>query len=123
MAGQSKFIADQPQKLVIKEKILSLSGDSFCIKTIDGRVVFWVDGGVLSPSGRKHIQDAKGNQLFDIRKKLLALHTTFFCENPQGERFFRVKRQFSMCKSSYLPSSYCINLNGDSWSVQSNWDS
>ena len=93
------MVARQRQQLVIREKILSLSGDSFSIKNVDGRVVFWVDGRVLSFSGRKHVQDAKGNQLFDIRKKLLTLHTAFFCEDIQGKRFFKVKRQFSMCKS------------------------
>src|SRR5216117_1783908 len=94
----SRFIARREQQLVIREKILSLSGDSF-IKNKDGHIVFRVDGRVLSLSGRKHVRDDLGNQLFDIRKKLLTLRTAFFCEDLEGKRFFKVKRQFSMCKS------------------------
>jgi len=110
MYEQSKFAARQPQQLVIREKILSLFSDPFSIKNTSGDVVFWVDGRV----GRKHVRDAKGNQLFDIRKKLLTLHTVFFCEDTQRKRFFKVKRQFSMCKSLtalFLPIP-CTNCGG-----------
>jgi len=98
MYEQSRLIAHQSQRLVIKEKILSLPGNSFDIKNVDGRVVFRVDGRIIPFSGRKHVRNAEGEHLFNIRQKLLALHTTFFCEDIQGKRFFKVKRQFSMCK-------------------------
>jgi uncharacterized protein YxjI len=79
---ESRFIACQPQNLVITENILSLSGDSFIIKNRYDRDVFRVNGDVLSLSGRKHVRDAEGNKLFDIRKKLLTFRTAFFCEDP-----------------------------------------
>lgn len=91
-----QFIAQQPETLVIKEKVLSLSGDSFSIKTIDGRVIIEVKGEKLSLSGRKRVLDPQGNPLFDIRKKHIAIHTTFYCENPQGVKFFEVKSKFSI---------------------------
>jgi len=109
MVEHSRFVTHQRQQLIIREKILSLSGDSFSIKSVDGGVVFRVDGDVLSLSSRKHVRDAIGTKLFDIRKKLLTLHTAFFCEDTQGKRFFKVKRQFSMCKSlSTLSPTYSM---------------
>jgi uncharacterized protein YxjI len=90
-----QFIAHQSEQIVLKEKVLSLSGDSFSIKTVDGRAIFQVKGEALSLSGRKSVMDMQGVPLFDIRKKLIALHATFFCENPQGEQFFEVKKKFS----------------------------
>jgi uncharacterized protein YxjI len=90
-----QYIAQQVEQLVLKEKVLSLSGDSFGIKTVDGRVVLQVKGEMLSLSGRKHILDADGTQLFDIRKQHVALHATYFAENPQGEKFFTVKSKFA----------------------------
>lgn len=90
-----QFIAQRPETLVLKEKVLSLSGDSFGVKTLDGRVIIQVKGEMLSLSGRKHVLDAQGVPLFDIRKQHLTLHTTFYCENPQGQKFFQVKSKFS----------------------------
>jgi uncharacterized protein YxjI len=98
MFEKSRFIAREHQHLSIKEKVFSLSGDSFSIKNVKGDVVFWMDGSILSFSGRKYVRDAKGNYFFDIRKKLLAFHTAFNCENLQGQTFFKVKRQFSIRK-------------------------
>ncbi len=118
---QSRFIARRQQQLVIREKILSLSGDSFSIKNQDGDIIFWVDGGVLSLCGRKHVRDNLGTQLFDIRKKLLTLRTAFLCEDSQG-RTFEVKRQFSMCKSLITRLRAMYTNHGGSWFVQSNWD-
>jgi hypothetical protein len=56
MYEQSRLIAHQSQRLVIKEKILSLPGNSFDIKNVDGRVVFRVDGRIIPFSGRKHVR-------------------------------------------------------------------
>ena len=101
----SQFITQQPEQLVLKEKVLSLSGDSFSIKTVDGRVVFNVKGDLLSLSGRKHLMDAQDVPLFDIRKQLVAIHATYYCENPQGERIFEVKSKFSSEDPGYFLSA------------------
>jgi len=97
-----QYIAQQVEQLVLKERVMSLSGDSFGIKTVDGRVVLQVKGEFLSLSGRKHVMDANGQQLFDIRKQPIALHATYYCENPQGEKFFYVKSKFA---SKFLPAT------------------
>jgi len=90
-----QFVAQQPETLVLKERVFSFSGDSFGIKTVNGRVVFQVKGEVMSISGRKHFMDENGQQLFDIRKQMIAFHATFFCENPEGQKFFQVKSKFA----------------------------
>jgi uncharacterized protein YxjI len=98
-----QFIAQQYEQLILKEKVLSLSGDSFTVKTVNGLDILQVKGDVLSLSGRKHVMDMQGVQLFDIRKQLIAFHTTYFCENPNGERFFDVKSKFSSRSSPTTP--------------------
>jgi uncharacterized protein YxjI len=97
-----EYIAQKSEQLVIKEKVFSLSGDSFTVKTVDGRPIVQVKGEVLSLSGRKHVSDMQGLPLFDIRKQLIALHATFFCEKAGGEKFFEVKSKFSSKFSYHL---------------------
>ncbi|KAI1339414.1 DUF567-domain-containing protein [Xylariaceae sp. FL0016] len=97
-----QFVAQQPETLVLKEKVLSLSGDSFEIKTADGRPVFQIKGEALSLSGRKNVMDMSGNLLFTIRKKLIALHATFYGEDPSGKVLFEVKGKFSIGSSKSL---------------------
>ncbi|KAI0976641.1 DUF567-domain-containing protein [Xylaria arbuscula] len=89
------FIARQPESLVLKEKVMSLSGDSFDIKLVNGQPIFQVKGETFSLSGRKHFCDPAGNELFTIRKKLIALHSTFYAEDPNGNVIFEVKSKFS----------------------------
>jgi uncharacterized protein YxjI len=94
------YIARQSETLVLKEKILSLSGDSFDIKTIDGRPIFQVQGSTFSLSGRKKVMDMAGNHLFTIRKKHLALHATYYAEDPNENQIFEVVGKFSSKSSA-----------------------
>ncbi len=99
-----QFIARQPETLVLKEKILSLSGDSFDIKLANGQPILRVEGKVMSLSGRKSVFDMNGNHLFDIYKEHFHLHATYVCEDAQGNRFFELKRRFaSECPLPHLP--------------------
>ncbi|KAI1844494.1 hypothetical protein JX265_010011 [Neoarthrinium moseri] len=93
------FFARKSETLVIKEKVLSLSGDSFDIKTVDGRPIFQVKGSAWSLSGRKMVCDMGGNHLFTIRKKHLAIHSTYYAEDPNGNQFFDVTSKFSIGSS------------------------
>lgn len=74
---------------------MSLSGDSFSIKTLAGRDILQVKGQTLSLSGRKMVMDMQGNHLFTIRKELFSWHKTYYAEDPQGKRFFDVVGKFS----------------------------
>lgn len=89
-----QFIAQQPETIVLKEKVMSLTGDSFSIKLANGTPLFQVEGRVMSISGRKTVRDMAGNHMFDIVREHLHIHTTFAIENPQGQKIMEVKSKF-----------------------------
>lgn len=88
------FIARQPEPLVLKERIMSLSGNTFSIKTVDGRAVVQVTGKYFSLSGRKDVLDMQGNLLFTIRRDYFSMHGRFYGEDPSGKCLFEVKGKF-----------------------------
>ncbi|KAK7433288.1 hypothetical protein QQZ08_000226 [Neonectria magnoliae] len=88
------LIARQSETLILREKVLSLTGDSFEIKLANGTPVLRVQGKVMSISGRKSLFDMAGNHLFDIVKEHLHIHTTFAVETPQGQKIMEVKSGF-----------------------------
>ncbi|KAI1635704.1 DUF567-domain-containing protein [Biscogniauxia mediterranea] len=115
-----QFIARQSETLVLKEKVLSLSGDSFDVKTVGGQPVFRVEGSAFSLSGRKKVLDVQGNHLFTIRKKLIALHATYYAEDPSGNQVFEVKGKFSIGTSKSVGTftsvggkQECLLMKGD----------
>jgi uncharacterized protein YxjI len=87
----SQFRAGKPEVLILKERVLSLSGDSFHIKNTEGVDMFQVGGEAFSMSGRKHFADAQGNPLFDIRRELFKIPKRFYGEAPDGKRVFNVQ--------------------------------
>ena len=87
----------QPETIVLKEKVLSLSGDSFHIKLANGTPILQVEGKVLSVSGRKLVRDMQGNHLCSIVKELMHIHSTYVVESPTGEKLVEVKSKFK-CK-------------------------
>lgn len=86
-----QFIAARPEVIVLKEKVLSLSGDSFHIKTADGTPVLQVEGKVMSLTGRKKMSDMQGNHLCTILKEHFHLHATYVVESPSGQKMAEVK--------------------------------
>lgn len=89
-----RFIAQTSETLVLKEKILSLSGDSFDIKNASSNhPAFKVKGEALTLSGRKHLLDANGDSVFDIRKEHFTLHKTFYGQDESGNHLFEVKKK------------------------------
>lgn len=88
-------IARQTETIVLREKVMSLSGDSFDIKLANGQPVLQVRGSSLSLSGRKSVYDTAGTHLFDIVKEHLHIHTTFAAEDPKGNKFFEMKHNFA----------------------------
>ncbi len=108
------FIARQTETMVLREKILSLSGDSFDIKlsTPQGQQMplLRVQGQVLSLSGRKAVFDMAGNHLFDICKELFHLHSTYACLDPQGEQVPRGPKQ----DFTYVPTTTAAG-RGTTW--------
>jgi len=85
------FTARQTEVLVIDEKLMSLSGDSFDIRLASGMPLLQVKGNLLSLSGRKDVTDVLGNHMFTISKRVLSLHATFAVTNSQGQLIMEVK--------------------------------
>lgn len=94
-----QYLARQTEVIVLREKVMSLSGDSFEIKMQNGQPLFRVEGKVLSISGRKTLTDAAGNKLFDIVKEHFHIHTTFAIEDPSGRKLMQVKSGFALLGS------------------------
>lgn len=89
-----QFLAARPETLVLKEKVLSLSGDSFSIKLANGTPVLKVEGKVMSLTGRKKMFDMQGNHLCSIVKEHFHLHSTYVVESAKGEKIMEVKSSF-----------------------------
>lgn len=78
----------------MKEKVMSLSGDSFSIKLANGTPVLKVEGKVMSLTGRKKMFDMQGNHLCSIVKEHFHIHSTYVVESAGGEKIMEVKSSF-----------------------------
>jgi uncharacterized protein YxjI len=109
-----QFVARQTETLILKEKVLSLSGDSFSIKTHPGQQpVFSVAGDAFSLSGRKTVTDISGTPLFQIRKQHFKIPATYYAENLQGQKIFEVQGKWSFGSSkAYGLFSYLDQASG-----------
>jgi uncharacterized protein YxjI len=99
-----QFFARRSETIVLKEKVLSLSGDDFHVKLADGTPLLRVEGQVMSISDRKRVYDERDNHLFDIVKGHFHVHTTYWLEDPEGNEFMKVKNSLFQCTSP-IPSS------------------
>lgn len=79
---------------MLKEKVMSLSGDSFSIKLANGTPVLKVEGKVMSLTGRKKMFDMQGNHLCSIVKEHFHIHSTYVVESANGEKIMEVKSSF-----------------------------
>lgn len=98
--GCTEFIDhNRETKLIIKEKVMSITGDAFDIK-LDPQngqpphPVFKVDPSLIT--SRKSFHDVNGKHLFDVKKEHLHLvHKYYKAVDPSGTKFFEVKSGFS----------------------------
>ncbi|PWY71142.1 hypothetical protein BO83DRAFT_314834 [Aspergillus eucalypticola CBS 122712] len=91
IVSSERFIATDTQVLVLKERILSLSGDNFDITLGDGMPLLKVTGALLSVPGRKKVKDMHRNLLFDIRKEHMHVHTTYVMEDPGRNKICEIR--------------------------------
>jgi uncharacterized protein YxjI len=89
-----QYFTKGPETLVLKEKVLSLTGDSFTIKLANGTPVLQVQGKVLSLTGRKKMMDMQGNHLCSIVKEHFHIHSTYAVEDAKGAKLMEVKSSF-----------------------------
>lgn len=98
--GCTEFIDhNRETKLIIKEKVMSITGDAFDIKLDPQngqppRPVFKVDPSLIT--SRKSFHDVNGKHLFDVKKEHFHLvHRYFKAVDPSGTKFFEIKSGFS----------------------------
>ncbi|KAB8235717.1 tubby C-terminal-like domain-containing protein [Aspergillus alliaceus] len=117
-----QFIAQQTETLALKEKVLSLTGDSFTIKLVNGQPLLRVEGKVMSISGRKSVYDMAGTHLFNIVKEHFHLHTTFAAQEPAGKKFLEVKSSFKLFGSKATATFTSPSTgNTESLAMRGNW--
>ncbi|KAF2702685.1 DUF567-domain-containing protein [Pleomassaria siparia CBS 279.74] len=117
----SNYIANRSETLILKEKVLSLSGDSFSIKNLEGQVVFQVKGNASSLSGRKAVMDAAGNVLFELRKQHIAIHKTYYAENANKEQVFKVASRFKIIGSKAIGTFTSVSGKAESLIMEGNF--
>lgn len=73
-----QFTARQCENIKLREKLMSLSGDSFYIELYpSNQPLLQVQGTTFSLSGRKAVADMQGNALFTIRKQTFSIPSTY----------------------------------------------
>ena len=108
--------------LVLREKVWSLSGDTFHIVDDAGVEVLQCRGQAMSLSDRKEFADAQGKPLFSLRTKLLSLHKTFYAEAPDGRTLFEVKGKFSSELFWFPLFGWERGLEGHCWLMRCSWN-
>ncbi|CAI7615028.1 unnamed protein product [Penicillium pancosmium] len=116
-----QFVSTEPQTLVLKEKVLSVSGDSFEIKLASGEPLLKVHGAWVSLSGRKKVEDAHGKHLFDISKELLHLHTTYAIEDPHHKKICEVKSNLKLLGSKATATFTDHNDKAVTFTMKGGW--
>lgn len=107
-----QYVSRESQTLVLREKVFSVSGDSFEIKFANGAQLIKVRGAWMSLSGRKKVEDAQGNHLFDIVKEHLHIHTTYAIEDTHGKKICEVKSSLA-CMFCLLRCCFAIRIPND----------
>ncbi|KAH7013664.1 tubby C-terminal-like domain-containing protein [Ilyonectria destructans] len=121
MAVFDSLVARQTETLILREKVMSLTGDSFEIKLASGLPILKVQGKVMSISGRKSVFDMAGTHLFDIVKEHLHIHTTFAIETPTGQKLMEVKSGFKLLGSKATATFTSSKGAVETLTMKGNW--
>ncbi|KAG4084815.1 tubby C-terminal-like domain-containing protein [Neocallimastix lanati (nom. inval.)] len=70
---EQRFVFDKPINLVLKENIMSFSGDDFTIKDTEGVSYFKCKGKAMNIRDKKTIYDLYGTPILNIRNTILFL--------------------------------------------------
>ncbi|KAJ9126915.1 hypothetical protein QFC24_001146 [Naganishia onofrii] len=97
--GVIPFYTQHQQQIALKvrESKISFSGDDFTIKdAVTGQPMFKVKGSAVSMRDSKAITDANGQTLFKLKKKLLAIHSTYVgTSSNSDDPIFTIKSSLS----------------------------
>ncbi|CAI7669202.1 hypothetical protein PCG10_007816 [Penicillium crustosum] len=116
-----QYVSKEPQTIVLKEKVLSVSGDSFEIKLANGEPFLKVHGAWVSFSGRKKVEDAHGKHLFDIVKELLHIHSTYAIEDTHRKKICEVKSNLTLIGSKATATFTDSNGKAVSLKMKGGW--
>lgn len=74
-AAAAAYVFKEPRAYKLKEKVMSLSGDSFTVKDVgSGAVAFKMKGNITAVlSERKVLYDARGNALYNLTEAMFSL--------------------------------------------------
>jgi len=89
------YYANQPTTLVMREKIMSFTGNDYHVKSTEGASVLRVRGTAMSISDRTEVLDNQGQHLFTVRRQLFSFLNNFYAEDPNGNKFLTVDGEFS----------------------------
>ena len=79
----------------MKEKLMSLSGDTFTVKDADDNEAFIIDGTALSIREKKILSDIDGNPLYQINEELVNFslrEKQYICDPESGEKLFTLRQ-------------------------------
>ena len=96
--NSAHFYSPNTTTLQMKEKVFSLTGDDFSVKTTDGIDVCKCKGKVVSVRDKKKFTDNTGKEIFTLSNKMLSIHKSFHAESPDGHDF-EVKGHWKMIGS------------------------
>ena len=94
-----KFYSPHEVVLALKERVFSLSGDDFTVRTAEGQDVLKVKGKFISLRDSKKFTDMQENEIFTLTNKLMAIHKSFHGTSPDGKADFEVKGKFKLMGS------------------------
>ncbi|KAJ6021011.1 hypothetical protein N7540_006515 [Penicillium herquei] len=116
-----QFVSQEPQTIILKEKVLSVTGDSFEVKLAGGQTLLKVHGAWVSISDRKKVEDASGNHLFDIVKEHFHLHTTYAMEDTHKKKFAEVKNALKLVGSKATATFTDRNDRVSNFTMKGGW--
>ncbi|KAK4546167.1 hypothetical protein LTR36_002304 [Oleoguttula mirabilis] len=85
--ANAHFYSAHTTTLHMKEKVFSITGDDFTIKTVDGTEVCKCKGKVISLKDKKKFVGTDGKEIFTLGNKMLSIHKSFHAESPTGHDF------------------------------------
>lgn len=91
----TNYTYNQVTEFKVKEKLFSLSGDSFKIQNCTtGAVAFQVSGKLLSIRDSKKLIDTDGISLYKMTEKIMSLRDRMYIEDLRtGEKVFTIRRK------------------------------
>ncbi|EWZ42710.1 hypothetical protein FOQG_04659 [Fusarium oxysporum f. sp. raphani 54005] len=115
------YITTQTETLILREKVMSLSGDDFEIRHANGQPILKVEGQVMSISGRKKVYDMRGNHLFSIVREHFHIHTTYAVEDTRGTKIMEVKSSFRLFGSKATATFNSIDGSAEVLQMDGGW--